>query len=111
MWIQLDLPRPAELECLRFYYNEYPFDYADALNILIRRKDGVWTPVATNVPIDMAAFDVVNGHPVYGWQVQDIPLTGAEADAIRIEIARPRAGRDWTIGELEVYERPRSAAH
>lgn len=104
MWIQLDLPGPTALERLRFYYNDYPFDHADALNILARQQ-GKWVPAAEQVAIDIATFDVVNGHPVYGWQVQDIPLNGITADQLRIEIARPRAGRDWTIGELEVYER------
>lgn len=104
MWIQLDLPGPTALERLRFYYNDYPFDHADALNILARQQ-GEWIPAAEQVAIDIATFDVVNGHPVYGWQVQDIPLNGITADQLRIEIARPRAGRDWTIGELEVYER------
>lgn len=105
MWIQVDLPGPTELARLRFYYNEYPFDHADAVHILAVDRDGGWQPVAVDVPVDIGGFDVVNGHPVYGWQVQDVPLDGVTTDRLRVEIARPRAGRDWTIGELEVYER------
>lgn len=104
MWIQLDLPRPIALERLRLYYNDYPFDHADSLNILIRQA-GEWITAAAEVPFETAAFDVVNGHPVYGWQVQDVALNGVMTDQLRIEIASPLSGRDWTIGELEVYER------
>jgi hypothetical protein len=104
MWIELALPAETHLERIRFYYNGYPHDHANALHILSRTNgDAEWTPVITNLPWRIEGIDFRNGHPVYYNQFQEVPLDGLRAGALRIEIAEVSPGRDWTIGEIELY--------
>lgn len=102
MWIELELPEVVSLQQLKFYYNGYPHDYARSLDIFVRRLDGSWKLVKPGVGWKLETFDFVNNHPVYANRVQYIEMNGARTDAVRIEIAVPNPGRDWTIGEIEV---------
>jgi hypothetical protein len=65
--------------------------------------DGDWQPVVENLPRDMDRFEIVNGHPSYGNQLQTARFAPVTTDRLRLEIADPEPGRDWTIGELELY--------
>jgi len=103
MSITLMLQTPVPLERIRFYYNDYPHDHADAINIYIYENNQL---VLTKemIPFELAGFDFVNDHPVYGFQIQDIDLNQVIANKLTIELAEINAGRDWTIGEIELYE-------
>lgn len=103
MWIELELPERISLKRLKFYYNKYPHDHARSLNIFVRRPEGIWDKAVSGMRWQLMPFDFVNNHPVYQNQVQSIEISGIETDAVRIEIDEPNPGRDWTIGEIEVY--------
>jgi hypothetical protein len=103
MWVQLNLPERAALTRVTMFYNYYLFDRALALNVLAKTREG-WKVVAYKVPVDMDPFEFVNGHPLMGNQPQTIRFDPVETDALKIEIAEPNPGRDWTIGEIEVYD-------
>jgi len=103
MWIVLRLPKKAHMARLKFYYNRYPYDHAQSVNIYKKTSEDRWQRVKSNVPWRLEPFDFLNGHPVYSNQVQLIELEGVYTDAIKIEIAEPQEGRDWTIGELELF--------
>ncbi len=102
MWIELTLPRTTRLGRIKMYYNEYPHDHALALNILVKDDNNDWRIVASDLKWRLEPFDFLHGHPVYGNLVQLIDMHAVYAKTIRIEIARPNLGRDWTIGEIEV---------
>lgn len=102
MWVQLNLPAPAMLTRVTLFYNFYLFDRALSLNVLAKTREG-WKVVAEKVPVGMDPFEFVNGHPMMGNQPQTIRFDPMEADALKIAVAEPNPGRDWTIGEVEIY--------
>ena len=105
MWIEVRLPARRPLCGLAFFYDGYPFDMALLLNVLARDEAGGWKTVAEHVP-DAMDLGFQNGHPVFSkTETRTIRFEPVETDALRVEIARPNEGRDWTIGEVEVYER------
>jgi hypothetical protein len=87
---------------LKFYYNAYPHDYARSIDISVRNQGGDWELVKSNVKWKLEPFDFVNNHPVYANRVQIIEMDAMRTDKVRIEIAVPNPGRDWTIGEIGV---------
>lgn len=103
MSITLKLNQTVELERIRFYYNGYPHDHAQAISITLYEDE---YPVANypDIAFELSGFDFVNGHPVYGFQVQDIDLKPTRADQVVIELTKVNEHRDWTIGEIELYE-------
>lgn len=101
MWIDVRLPSEMPVARVNLFYDYYPYDNAHAVNILANTPEG-WTPITNAVPFVMHPFEFTNGHPVYGSQFQTIRLEPVLTDAVRIEIATPHEGRDWTIGEIEI---------
>lgn len=104
MWVDLHLPTKELVTRLDLFYDYYPHDNAHAVNVLAAGSEG-WTPITNAVPFVMHPFEFVNGHPVYGSQFQTIRLEPTRTDTIRIEIAEPHVGRDWTIGEIQIAVR------
>ena len=102
MHIDLTFPGPMEIEGLRVYYHDYPHDRANAVTVLVRDA-GNWKRIAARIPEQLDAFDFSRGFPVWGNWVQTIPLPPSTARTVRIRIAEPREGRDWTISEIAVY--------
>ena len=105
MGIELRLKQPVPICRVSLYYNLYPYDRARALKIMARQGDA-WQTVLARVPENFERFEFINGHPVYGNQVQTIRFEPVVTQALRIEIAEPSPGRDWTVGEITVYESP-----
>jgi hypothetical protein len=104
MWIRLQLDRPVRLSRLRFYYNGYHHDHARSLDVY-GIVDGEKKMLAENWAFDLDPFVFVNDHPVYSWQVQELTLEESiETNELMIEINSENPGRDWTIGEIELYE-------
>ena len=101
MWIEIRLPSERRVTRITLFYDGYPHDNAHAVKLLAAIDDG-WTPIAKSVPFVMHPFEFINGHPVYGSQFQAICIDPVLTDAIRLEIAQPHEGRDWTIGEIEI---------
>ena len=102
MWIELTLPQSVLVRQLKIYYNGYPHDHARSLDIIARKADGTWQTVRSGLAWRLQPFDFINNHPVYSNLVQRVDMQGVQTNAIRIEIAEPNPGRDWTIGEIEV---------
>ena len=102
MAVTLELERPRRLSRLRMDYTGYAHDMANALDILARTDQG-WVPVREAVEPHHLPFLWNGRFPVYGSQVQEIPLRGTTTDALRIVNTAPRQGRDWTIGELQLF--------
>jgi hypothetical protein len=101
MWVAVQLPAPTSLCAVALCYNLYARDQARALNVLARTATG-WRAVAQSVPAALDAMQFRNGHPVYGDEIQTIRFDPVITDQLRIEIAEPEPGRDWTIGEIGV---------
>ena len=90
---------------LSLYYTGYAHDRARALNVRARTAEG-WTTLAANWERDFDRFEYVRGHPVMGSQLQTLRFAPVRADAVRLEIADPEPGRDWTIGEMALWAAP-----
>jgi hypothetical protein len=104
MKIDIRLAAPQPVKRISFYYDYYPYDNANAINIIsINDGDGTQHPVTNSVPFEMQPFEFINGHPVYGSQFQTIRFTPVMTSHLRIEIAEAHTGRDWTIGEIRLY--------
>ncbi|MBU0677916.1 MAG: hypothetical protein KJ626_07335 [Verrucomicrobia bacterium] len=103
MFIDIEFPQPVPVTRVAMFYNYYHHDRAVSLNILARKKGRRWQTVLSKVPESLDAFEFVNGHPVYGNQVQTIRFPAVTTDALRIEVAEVNEGRDWTVGEIEIY--------
>jgi hypothetical protein len=63
-----------------------------------------WISVLERIPRDLIEFEFRNGHPVYGNDVQDIRFPPVTTDRLRLEIVEEEPKRDWTIGEIKVFE-------
>jgi hypothetical protein len=103
MNIVLEFDKPIEPVRIVMYYNLYHHDRADALDIAGWR-DGSWISLRTGVQADLDPFEFKNGHPVYGNTRQniDLPASG-KVRKLRIKVSEVNSGRDWTIGEIEVF--------
>ena len=108
MWVDIHLPSAMPIKRITLYYDYYPYDNAHAINILATTDDG-WKTVLAPVPFEMQPFEFNNGHPVYGSQFQTIRFDPVLTETLRIEIEEPHEGRDWTIGEIQVYVDPRNS--
>ena len=93
---------PVTVARLVLFYSGYPHDAAKALRVRAR-IDGGWTTIAASVPLSFDEFELRHGHPVWGNLLQTIRIEPILTDALRIEIAEPNTGRDWTVGEIEVF--------
>jgi len=103
MWVQLNLPARTTLTRVTMFFNYYLNDMARSVNVLAKTPRG-WKTVAKNIGADLDPFEFFNGHPVLGNQPQTIRFDPVETDALKIEVAEPNPGRDWTIGEVELYD-------
>jgi hypothetical protein len=104
MWIEISLPSPRFLSAVGLWYNRYAHDMAPFLRILARKGNG-WTPLVTSGAAELDRFAFQNNHPVYGDKMQTIPFPVTQTDALRLEIIDPNSQRDWSLVEIELYER------
>jgi hypothetical protein len=103
MWIEIRLPSAHSISQMSFYYNQYRYDRARAMRLLAH--DGqTWTNVVESISHKLDCFEFLNGHPVYGNEMQTIRFPAVTTDRLRLEILKPEPGRDWTIGEIRVFE-------
>ena len=101
-WMEVQWAAPVTVARLVLFYSGYPHDAAKALRVRAR-IDGGWTTIAASVPLSFDEFELRHGHPVWGNLLQTIRIEPILTDALRIEIAEPNTGRDWTVGEIEVF--------
>lgn len=102
MWIEAALPEPMKLNRASLFYTTYTHDLAAALRISVRTAGG-WQVVAENVSADLDLFEFVNGHPLYGDELQTIRFPPTLGHALRVEIVEAKPYRDWSVGEIELY--------
>jgi O-antigen/teichoic acid export membrane protein len=103
MWIEIRLPSVKPVSQLQIYYNQYRNDRARGMRL--QAFDGQkWISVLERIPRDLIEFEFRNGHPVYGNDVQDIRFPPVTTDRLRLEIVEEEPKRDWTIGEIKVFE-------
>ena len=70
---------------------------------MLARDATGWRVQLGHVPKKLDAFEWKNSHPVYGSHRQTYRFPPVATDAVRIEVTESNPGRDWTIGEVEVY--------
>lgn len=104
MAVTVVLPAPATLTRVTLYYNGYPYDRAQALRVLAAEGDS-WKSVAV-APSALDDFVFRNGHPVMGDQCQTIRFAPVQADRLRLQIEEVAPGRDWAVGEIELFRTP-----
>lgn len=108
MWVECRQPVPRRIQGVRLDTTGYPYDPARAVRVRVR-EGGAWREV---LPLTPHAWDGVaweHGHPALGFARQT--LVWAEArltDAVRIELAEPNPGRDWTLSEIVLLAPPES---
>jgi len=102
MWIDMQFASTQTVKRISIHYDFYAHDNARSINILAKDSSG-WKPITNSVEFVMQPFEMKNNHPVYGSQFQTVSFTPTATDRLRIEIESPKEGRDWTIGEIEVY--------
>lgn len=102
MWIELRLPTDLPVAGLVLDYTGYPYDRARSIAILTRTPTG-WQTTAAPIGRNLDPFRILNGHPALGYDRQTITFAPVVTDGLRIEILEPEPGRDWTIGEIEIY--------
>jgi hypothetical protein len=103
MWIEIRMPERKTVSQLALYYNLYRFDRAKTMR-LQAYKGKQWVTVQDGIPSTLDCFDIVNGHPSYINNIQIIRFPDVKTDRLRLEIIEPEPGRDWTIGEIRVFE-------
>lgn len=103
MWIQVDLPAPAELSRLVIYRGKERQNSAGRLRLDILAQDG-WTEVPYAPGPAEGKFLFQNGHPVYGYPSSATlcfkPITGS---SFRLSVQEPKAGYAWTVTEIEAF--------
>ncbi len=105
MYIDIHLAQKQPINRITFYYDGYPYDNARSIDI-INLSDSHKVTITNAVPFDMQPFEFINHHPIYGSQLQTINFPPAETRDLRIQINEPNPGRDWTIGEIQLYRAP-----
>lgn len=78
------------------YHDDIPRSYALSAS--------EWGP-AFMVGARLDRFELDRGRPRYGRSTQTFDLGGRQTRSLLIEVAEPRTNRNWTIAEIEVYER------
>ena len=103
MWIEVRLPSARPVSQLQLYYNQNRNDRAQAM--LLQAHNGqAWTNVVESISRRLDDFEFLNGHPVYGNEIQTIRFAPVTTDRLRLEILEPEPKRDWAIGEIRVFE-------
>ncbi len=103
MWIEIRMPSKRSVSQMAIYYNLYRHDRAKAMR-LQAYKGKKWVTVLDGISNNLDCFDIINGHPSYINNIQTIRFPAVTTDRLRLEIAEPETGRDWTIGEIRVFE-------
>ena len=103
MAIEIRLASPRTVSQVKLYYNLYRHDRARTARLQAFKR-GKWKTVLDNIPRKLDCFDFLNGHPIYMNQLQTLRFPRVKTDRLRLEITDPEPGRDWTIGEIKVFE-------
>lgn len=103
LWVEVRLPSPRPLSQVAVHYTQYRGDRARGMS-LAAWAGGAWTNVAEGISRKIDDFEMINGHPVYGTDRQTIRFPAVLTDRLRLEITEPEPNRDWTIGEIRVFE-------
>ena len=104
MWIEIVLPSSRVLNRLKLTYNQYAHDLAHSLKVLAR-KNNHWISLLPSVPGMLDGFAFLNGHPVYGDKTQTIEFPATQTEALRLEIVDPNPKQDWSLVEVELYQK------
>jgi hypothetical protein len=103
MWVQVDLPAPIEVGRLVVYRGHHWHDYAGRLRLEALTPDG-WTEIPYEPGPAEGKFRFENGQPIYGSPAsRTLCFAPVTASALRLTIAEPRAGRSWTLTEIEAF--------
>ena len=103
MAIEIRMASPRTVSQMKVYYNLYRHDRARVARLQAFKR-GKWTTVLDNISRKLDCFDFLNGHPVYMNELQTLRFPPIKTDRLRLEILDPEPGRDWTIGEIKVFE-------
>lgn len=103
MWVEIRMPSARTVSQVKLYYNQYRHDRARVARLQAFTK-GAWKTVLDNIPRKLDCFDFLSGHPVYMNDLQALRFPAVSTDRLRLEIVEPEPGRDWTIGEIQVFE-------
>ena len=103
MWIEIRLPSARPVSQMKLYYNQYRHDRARAMRLQVFEK-GAWVNVLDNISRKLDCFDFLNGHPVYMNEVQTLRFPVVTTDRLRLEITEEEPNRDWTLGEIRIFE-------
>ena len=103
MWIQIQLDEPTPVARVTMYYDGYRFDHANSIRIMVK-QGAHWVLHRDAIEWTLEPFAFPSGFPVYGQQFQIIRFPAVTTSALRIEIVEPQAGRDWTLGEIDLYQ-------
>lgn len=101
MWIEARLHSVLSVCRVSTYYGGRSYFRAKAVDILAW-VGGEWQTVRTNVVQDLARFQFVNNHPVYGDGCRTYRFEPVETDAVRVWIAEAAPTRQWSVAEIEV---------
>ena len=104
MWIEIALKSPRLLKGMGLYYNQYAHDLAPSLKLLAR-KGQEWKTLFPSVSGKLDRFAFLNSHPVYGDKMQTIQFSVTQTDALRIEIVDPNPKQDWSLVEVDLYQK------
>ena len=102
-WIEVQWAAARPVSQMKLYYNQYRNDRAREMR-LQARVNGAWKTILDHIPRKIDCFDFFNGHPVYMNEVKTLRWPAVTTDALRLEIVEPEPGRDWTMGEIKVFE-------
>lgn len=103
MAIEIHMASPRPVSIVKVYYNQYRHDRARVARLQVFQK-GKWTTVLNSISRKLDCFDFLNGHPVYMNDLQTLRFPRVKTDRLRLEIVDPEPGRDWTMGEIKVFE-------
>ena len=103
MWIEIGLPEARSIHRLTLHYTAYRSGLPEARRVFAKQGNA-WTTLTNHWPAYLDSMRFAGGRPRYG-EIQDTlwfdPVT---TDTLRIEIADPREGRQWSITEVELGE-------
>ena len=103
MWVEIELSEPHPVSQVKIYYNQYRHDRAKRMKL--ETYDGFkWTTLLENIPHKLDIFEFVNGHPSYMNEVHTLRFPAVTTTRLKLEITEPTEKRDWTMGEIRVFE-------
>ncbi len=103
MYVEIRLPKKRLLTKVRLYYNRFKYSQARRLTIMVWQQNGFY-PIRKDISQYTDLFRIQQGHPVITSDiVQTIRLDPVETDRLRIVITEPAPGKDWSIGEVQLF--------